>query len=93
VVLDSDLVAQLAERLAQEDAYFQRRHDALSRCLDRLPERERQLITGYYSQAQTVKDLATLMGLPVQGLYKRLQRIRAALRNCIDAAVAWEGGT
>src|SRR5262245_17867785 len=40
VVLDSSLVDQLAERLLHEDAYFQRRHDALSRCLDKLPERE-----------------------------------------------------
>ena len=40
------------------------------------------------SYDEAVKVLAATMGLPVQGLYKRLQRIRAVLRTCIDAAIA-----
>jgi RNA polymerase sigma-70 factor, ECF subfamily len=89
--LDPEVVEQLAERLAEHDDYFQRREAALSACLDKLPSKQRRLVEGYYRRDQSVKDLAAELGCAVDGAYKALQRVRAALQECVSATLAREG--
>lgn len=91
VYLDPDVVEQLAERLLQEDDYFQSRQQALAGCLDKLPQRQKQLIENYYQNGQTVKTYAAARGQAAEATYKMLQRIRAALHACIEATLAREG--
>lgn len=91
-VLDPDLIDQLADRLLADDDHFRRRHEALTECLDKLPPRSRALLEQVYGAEQTVKDVARGMGAAVEGVYKALQRVRAALHDCVSGALAREGG-
>jgi RNA polymerase sigma-70 factor (ECF subfamily) len=91
VGLDPTVVEQLAERLAEQDDYFQRREAALSSCLDKLPMKQRRLVEGYYRREQSIKDLAVELGCAVEAAYKALQRVRAALQECISLTLAREG--
>jgi RNA polymerase sigma-70 factor (ECF subfamily) len=90
VVFDQDVVDQLADRLLQEDEWFQRRQAALAGCLGRLRGEQRQLVEQYYRSDATVRDFARGRGLSVEAVYKSLRRIRDALRGCIEAALARE---
>jgi RNA polymerase sigma-70 factor (ECF subfamily) len=90
VVFDQDVVDQLADRLQQEDEWFQRRQSALAGCLDRLRDGQRLLVEQYYRSDATIRDFALGRGLSAEALYKSLGRIRAALRGCIEATLARE---
>lgn len=91
LLLDPTVVDQLMTRLVEEDAYFRRREDALVGCLEKLPAKQRAIVEGYYGGDRTIKDYARDGGLAVEALYKQLQRIRAALRQCISETLAAEG--
>ncbi len=82
-VLADEGVADL-ERLEAE------RH-ALRQCLNRLDRSERDLIEQCYAEGSVIKQVAERRGDLPSRLYKRLDRIRAALLRCIEAALAREG--
>jgi RNA polymerase sigma-70 factor (ECF subfamily) len=90
-VLAPDVLDELADRLLEEDEYLERRQRALSECLDRLPAKQRQLVEQFYRTDRTTQELAAELGWGLQALYKALQRVRAALHDCITAALAREG--
>lgn len=90
VIFDQQVVEQLAARLLEEDQYFQQRQAALSHCLEKLPVPQRELVEEYYQSAGTIREFARTRGLRVEALYKKLQRIRTALEECITAALARE---
>jgi RNA polymerase sigma-70 factor (ECF subfamily) len=93
VVFDQDVIEQVAVRLQQEDEWFQRRQAALTGCLERLRGEQRELVEQYYQSDSTIRDFARSRGLSVEALYKALQRIRDALRDCIEATLAREAAT
>jgi RNA polymerase sigma-70 factor (ECF subfamily) len=91
-VLDPEVIEQLADRLLDEDGYFQRRQAALTECLGLLPDKSRALVEQVYGAEQAVKDVARQLGAGVEGVYKALQRVRAALHDCVTARLDREGG-
>lgn len=55
----------------------------LQQCLGKLRPDHFRLVQGYYWQRKEVEPLATEMNTTVEGIYKRLQRIRSQLEQCI----------
>lgn len=55
----------------------------LQRCLEKLQPNHFQLVRGYYWQKKDVEPLARELKTTVEGIYKRLQRIRGQLEKCI----------
>lgn len=66
------------------------RRQALVRCLEKLSERDRRLITERYQQGGTTRGVASLLGRSLQGARKSLHRIRTALLGCIERTLAAE---
>ena len=93
VVFDQEVVEQLATRLLEEDRQFEARQLALTRCLERLPSAQRELVEQYYQSTGSMREFAALRGLGIEAFYKLLQRIRAALRSCIEGTLTEEGLT
>ena len=60
------------------------RDQALSRCLETLPQHQRELISGYYFEERPVEDLARAHRRTIDAVYKTLQRIRHGLLDCIN---------
>jgi RNA polymerase sigma-70 factor (ECF subfamily) len=56
----------------------------LRQCLEKLQPDHFQLIKGYYWQRKGIEPLAREMKTTVEGIYKRLQRIRGQLEKCIQ---------
>ncbi|MBL8798681.1 MAG: sigma-70 family RNA polymerase sigma factor [Planctomycetia bacterium] len=90
-VLNRGLVDELTRRreelLPEMDSRF--RH--LEECLGKLPEEQRGLIEGYYQRRAPIETLAQEVGRTVDAVYKMLQRLRTALRGCIEKSAQLGG--
>lgn len=79
---------------------FDLRRDALDECLKKLPGKDRELIQIRYSigghsqhpeqTAESTRQLAEMVGRPVEGMYKAMARIRRALFECIERRLTAE---
>ena len=69
---------------------WEARRQALSACMQKLPEGQRDLLLRRYERGQKVGHLAERLGVEPNTLSKRLERIRERLRRCIAAALQEE---
>jgi RNA polymerase sigma-70 factor (ECF subfamily) len=73
------LAATAGARQPELDAQFA----ALAACIEKLGERDRELLQQKYHAGSTTKETADSLGRPLKSVYKSLQRIYAALLECI----------
>jgi RNA polymerase sigma-70 factor, ECF subfamily len=88
VVFSEDLVVLMAESAAAEteDDFVASYHDALMRCMDRLPAADRDLLELCYFERCSITKAAEKLGRSPQSMCNSLRRIRLALFDCIAAA-------
>ncbi|MBM4032554.1 MAG: sigma-70 family RNA polymerase sigma factor [Planctomycetes bacterium] len=67
------------------------RLDALRHCLERLPERGRQLLALRYEEGLSVREVAERTSRTLDAAYQALCRVRAALEDCIRRRLAAQG--
>ena len=68
-----------------------RRSDALQGCVQKLKQRDRELVACRYGETvRTIKEVALQVGRPVNTVYKSFQRIRTALLDCIQKTLVQE---
>jgi RNA polymerase sigma-70 factor (ECF subfamily) len=88
LLFDSEMVVaaerRFVETRADRDEVWQARRFALEGCLERMPVDERELLRDRYELGRAVKDLADLRRLEANALSKRLERVRRALRDCVE---------
>lgn len=82
-VLES--IAQLHEATYQLQPA---RHEALTKCLEKLPAESRELIERCYRGTQSIAEVAETLGRTANALYKRLKSIRRILFDCINRTLA-----
>lgn len=66
------------------------REQALRHCLDKIGQRDRELILQRYSPGHTVQTMAEAMGKTVNAVSRSLYRIRGLLSECIERALPGE---
>jgi RNA polymerase sigma-70 factor (ECF subfamily) len=91
LVLDDELLGEVAAAVASRNYNLEDRLRALGDCIDKLPDRQRELIRRRYAQGRAVKALAAELGQPATAVSVLLYRIRAALGKCIEQALAARG--
>lgn len=90
VFLASDVVEQLIDRQLDDDPVLERRQQVLTACLEKIPERQRTFVRQFYENLQTVKAFAQQQKITADAAYKMLQRVRAALFDCINRTMLAE---
>ncbi len=91
--LDPELLTRLAEASERvERACDSSEHRAaLLACLEALPDHSRRLIAQRYDGSTAgMHELAARFGRSVQGIYARVKRIKAALRECVERRLTLE---
>ena len=83
IIHDDDLLQALSEKAIATRHELDRRHEALSHCLEKLTDRDRALVMSRYESDATVKDVAQRTGRTVEAAYKALSRIRQSLLDCV----------
>lgn len=85
----NELVDAVADTWLQNDDMLREQREALGPCLEKLPERDRQLVELRYGGKKTTsKEVAEQLGRPRVTVYKALARIRRALYECIERTLA-----
>ena len=87
------IVSTLAERQADEDIDASHaRTRALSGCMQKLSDKDRQLVDLSYGSDLPAAAVAEQVGRPAAGVYNSLSRIRGKLFRCIEQALRQEEG-
>jgi RNA polymerase sigma-70 factor (ECF subfamily) len=73
-----------------DDEELADRRDALARCVEKLRQRDRELLTECYGNSSGVPEAADWRGRSPQSVYNSLRRIRRALFECVARALAQE---
>ena len=91
VYFDQSLLDELASEMATMRDEFDERLSALTECVGRLKEGDRRLIAARYEEGGTAASAASAVGRSVDAAYKSLARVRKALMDCIERAIAQKG--
>ncbi|MEM1295114.1 MAG: sigma-70 family RNA polymerase sigma factor [Verrucomicrobiota bacterium] len=84
LVLGDDLVEKIAHEGLEESAQRNAWIEALEKCLARLPESRRHLITEAYGPGASIKEMAVQQQKKPDAIYQLLRRIRIELATCIE---------
>ncbi|MBI1374320.1 MAG: sigma-70 family RNA polymerase sigma factor [Phycisphaera sp.] len=87
----NEFVDAVADEAVEMAAEMDAQQKALSGCIDKLAERDRDLVRRRYTEGATTKAVAAQVGRSAEGVYKAMARIRAALLRCVEHSLA-EGG-
>lgn len=90
-LFSSEFIELLAVQANDSMNRAEERREALSGCLGKLSEKDRELITERYRPRATTRSVAEALGRSLQGTRKSLQRIRLSLLQCIERTLAREG--
>ncbi len=91
VVFSSELVEDLADLQLEMQVELGERQEALADCMEKMPERQRELIKMRYGAGEAVSGIADRLGITPNGVYKSLAAVRAALMRCIESQIQTSG--
>lgn len=90
---NTELIEIMAEEATEECDQRQSEYEALEKCLSKLSDKQRRLVTIAYTPGIKVKEEAERAGVRPGTFYMRLNRIRASLFECINETISEEGET
>jgi RNA polymerase sigma-70 factor (ECF subfamily) len=82
------LVEELADEFDRMAVQAETRQLALAECLQKLSEKDRQLILRRYESNATTREVAAALGRSAKGIYESLSRIRTALFDCVTRSLS-----
>ncbi len=88
--MDVEIAEQIEKRLellwAEEKSAGADRISTLERCISEMPERQQALLMARYGSkdGESLEDVSKKMSRSMDAVYKQLERLRAALRNCVE---------
>jgi RNA polymerase sigma-70 factor (ECF subfamily) len=91
LVFSDDVWDLLAGEASSDTEPANPRRDALEKCLGKLPGAQRELVLRAHTPGARLKEIAQQSGTSEQAFYKTMQRLRAALLECISRTMAQEG--
>ncbi len=88
LVFDAALLEILKEDARVVSEQLDTNRQAVLECLQRLRPQDRDLIRRRYEKGATVAMISQVIGRPVEGIYKALQRIHKTLYLCVKRKLA-----
>lgn len=83
----------IEEKAAREVRTQDARREALERCIQKLRDRDRELLCLRYEVGATTQSVAQAVGRSVDAIYKVLNRVRHQLLMCVRQTLAQESRT
>ncbi|MEP6956448.1 MAG: sigma-70 family RNA polymerase sigma factor [Chthoniobacterales bacterium] len=90
VVFNQEIVDALAQTASELSEEVSTRHEALARCLQKLPVRDRELVLTRYERGSSVDAAAQRSGRTLEAAYKALTRLRKLLLDCVTHQLSIE---
>lgn len=87
------MLERVAETAAEQAEALQldERREALTGCIEKLPPKDRDLLTRRFEQGASTESTAQAVNRSVDAVYKALAKIRQTLFDCVTRALAQEG--
>lgn len=90
IVFGNDVLALLADEAEEKADLYEAERLALDDCLSKLEPAQRTLLEAAYAPGARIDALAAEAGKTAMSFYKALHRIRLALMDCTQKAIAQE---
>ncbi|MGE3803506.1 MAG: RNA polymerase sigma factor [Gemmataceae bacterium] len=84
VLADSDLLDLVEQALNEHADDWSDRRQSLLECMNRLPDKARELLHLKYTEGLSFLQMAARLGKSVDGLKMALSRVRRALAECVE---------
>ncbi len=88
LVFREDVLKLMAEEGVEELGTRKVERDALDKCLEDMPSKQRQFLTLAYTKGVKIAELAEESGSTSAAFYMRLKRLRRKLMDCIELKTA-----
>jgi RNA polymerase sigma-70 factor, ECF subfamily len=82
-VADEEFLTQLAEEVVESSEVMEQQQSALHSCLERLPDRQRDIVRRRYTEGASIKAVAEQLGLAANAIKQTLFRARTSLIDCV----------
>jgi RNA polymerase sigma-70 factor (ECF subfamily) len=82
-VVDDDFLAELAQEAVDASETMELQQAALRNCLEKLPDRQRDIVRRKYTEGASIKDVAAQLGLAASAIKQTLFRARGNLIDCV----------
>lgn len=92
LIFREDLISQLADERNQQEPFLAAQRSALRDCLKLLNNDHRSLLFRRYSDNSTVVSLAEETGVTAKSLYRRLDRLRELIADCVQRRLESSAG-
>lgn len=83
LVFRDEVVTALADCRPEYDELGELRRIALEKCLKKVDAAGRSLLRRRYCDSESIADLAVEWGQTAKSLYRRLDRLRASIADCV----------
>ncbi len=90
LIFADDVAELMAEAAAAQAETHDSRRDALTRCIEKLQQRHREVLTAHYTLGQGLADIARTQGMGLSAVKVLLLRVRRALAGCIERQLITE---
>ena len=84
LLFDSDVAELMADEAAHHAEGLSARREALAVCMDKLPPKQREVLTAHYLADHAQADIAKAQGMGLSAVKVLLLRVRRALAECIE---------
>ncbi len=89
VFFNDEILDAIAERYrAESNEYRERRLEALAKCVYKLSDRDRKLLSSCYAVGRDYGKIARAEGKTLGAIYQAICRIRKALYSCVQRSLA-----
>ena len=84
IQFDDDLVQKIEQSTIKQIDNSNNKIDALRKCCATLGDNNQFLLQLRYDKGMTIKSIASQLGRPLAGMYKKFSRLHQALLNCVE---------
>jgi RNA polymerase sigma-70 factor, ECF subfamily len=88
-VYSSDVASLMADVAAAEASDLNDRQVALRKCLEKVPQRSRELLWQRYGAEKSIRQIAADSARSEDAVKSLFLRIRKSLERCVEADVKW----
>ncbi|MEM1294421.1 MAG: sigma-70 family RNA polymerase sigma factor [Verrucomicrobiota bacterium] len=90
--MDDELLESLAAEAMEASCDSEVQIEALEGCVDKLSQKDRELLAERYQEETSVSNIADVSGRSRMAVYKVLSRIHRDLLNCVEKQLTLQGG-
>lgn len=90
ILFNSEMVPELAHEAAERLGDLETRQRTLQSCLEKLSERQRDIVRRRYTRGATLQSMAEELGHSVEAVKQLLFRTRVSLAECVRRSLAVE---